>query len=139
MPTHIPVRILEIGAGTGGTTHHLMSVLPPERTEYFFTDVSPLFITRAQKKFANYPFIQYRTLDITQDPLTQGFHKHQFQIVIAANVLHATPRLREALHNVKQVLEPGGILLLLEATEKQRLGDLTVGLTEGWWSFADQE
>jgi acyl transferase domain-containing protein/NAD(P)-dependent dehydrogenase (short-subunit alcohol dehydrogenase family)/SAM-dependent methyltransferase/acyl carrier protein len=131
------LRILEIGAGTGGATSHVLPVLPSDRTRYVFTDVSPLFTNRAREKFADHAFIEYKVLDITRSPQEQGFEPHQFDIVIAANVLHATPNLRETLQHVKGLLAPGGLLVLLEATQPQRFGDLTVGLTEGWWAFLD--
>ena len=41
------LRILEVGAGTGGTTAHVVPRLPLEGVEYTFTDVGPLFVARA--------------------------------------------------------------------------------------------
>ena len=37
------VRILEVGAGTGGTTAAVLPALPADRSSYCFTDLSPLF------------------------------------------------------------------------------------------------
>ncbi len=58
-------------------------------------------------------------------------------MIIAANVLHATRDLRETLGNATSLLAPGGLLILLEGTGRQRWVDLTFGLTEGWWRFDD--
>jgi acyl transferase domain-containing protein/acyl carrier protein len=132
-----PLRILEIGAGTGGTTSSVLPALPADRTEYFFTDVSRLFLSRAEQKFATYPFVRYRLLDIESDPVGQGFAAHEFDVIIAANVLHATSDLRRTLANVRQLLAPSGLLILLEGMGPQRWVDLTFGLTEGWWKFSD--
>ena len=62
-------------------------------TEYVFTDVSPRFTAHAQQKFAQYPFVQFRTLDIERDPLEQGFDPHSFDLIIASDVpaCHAGP------------------------------------------------
>ena len=38
-----------------------------------------------------------------------------------------------------EVIRIGGILLMLEVTAPQRWFDLTVGITEGWWSFSDHD
>ncbi len=133
------IRILEIGAGTGGTTSYILPALPVEQTRYIFTDISPLFINQAKHKFSKFDFVEYQTLDISRDPLTQGFETHSFDLIVAANVLHATPDLRQTLENVKLLLAPQGELILYEATNKQRFSDLTVGLTEGWWLFKDRE
>ncbi|HLO89367.1 MAG TPA: SDR family NAD(P)-dependent oxidoreductase [Nostocaceae cyanobacterium] len=139
LPPGRKIRILEIGAGTGGTTSYVLSQLPAERTEYVFTDVSYLFTSKAEHKFRDYPFVQYQLLNIEQDPQTQGFASHQFDVILAANVLHATADLRQTLKHVQQLLAPEGLLVLLEAIGRQRSLDLTFGLTEGWWRFADQD
>lgn len=137
LPPYRGVRVLEIGAGTGGTTAHILPHLRPEQTEYVFTDVSALFTSKAQEKFKDYPFVNYQTLDIEQDPSTQGFEPHQYDLIIAANVLHATADLRQTLQHIQQLLEPKGMLILLEGTIRQRWLDLIFGLLEGWWRFND--
>ena len=133
------LRVLEIGAGTGGTSSYVLPEFPRERTEYTFTDVSPFFLAKARERFAEYPFVRYQTLNIEQDAETQGFAPRQFDLIIAANVLHATADLRRTLTNVKQLLAPEGLLLLLEVTRPQRWIDLSFGLTEGWWLFTDTD
>ncbi len=130
------VRILEIGAGTGGTTAAILPELPADAVEYVFTDVSPAFTARAAETFTA-PFLSFRTLDIERDPDQQGFAGERFDIVLAANVLHATRDLRQTLAHVGQLLEAHGLVMLLEGTARQRWVDLTFGLTEGWWRFTD--
>jgi len=131
-----PIRILEIGAGTGGTTAHMLPHL--QNVEYVFTDVSPLFLTKAQERFRAYPFVRYELLDIERSPADQGFQQ-PFDLVIAANVLHATVDLRQTLTHVRELLAPGGELILLEGTQPLTWLDLIFGLTEGWWKFTDHD
>ncbi len=138
-PPDRPLRILEIGAGTGSTTSYVLSKLPSRQTEYVFTDVSGLFVSKARETFAAYPFVDYRVLDVEKDPVQQGFSPHSFDLIIAANVLHATADLRQTLQQVRTLLSPGGLLLLVEATRPLRFADIIVGLTEGWWRFTDTE
>nr|MDQ2693986.1 SDR family NAD(P)-dependent oxidoreductase [Pseudomonadota bacterium] len=133
-----PLRLLEIGAGTGATTAGLLPRLPADHTEYVFTDVSPLFVARARQRLAAWPFVRYQTLDIEQPPAAQGFAGQVYDVVIAANVLHATRDLGAALEYVNSLLAPGGLLVLMESTARQRWVDLTFGLTDGWWRFADR-
>ena len=136
-PQNRGVRLLEIGAGTGGTTSYLLPHLSPNQVEYTFTDVGALFINKAQDRFAEYPFVRYRVLDIEVDPTAQGFDPHQYDIIIAANVLHATSSIEQTLQHVRKLLTPGGLLVLLEGHTPQRWVDLIFGLLEGWWRFSD--
>jgi acyl transferase domain-containing protein/acyl carrier protein/phospholipid N-methyltransferase len=137
LPTDRGLRLLEIGAGTGSTTTVLLPHLPADRTEYVFTDIGGIFLNRAKEKFKDFAFIHYQQLNIEQPPQTQGFVGQQYDLIIAANVLHATRDLGETLAHVRYLLKPGGQLLLLEDTEQQRWVDLTFGLTDGWWRFTD--
>ena len=139
LPGESRLRVMEIGAGTGGTTSYVLPELPAGRTEYLFTDVSSLFKLRAQRRFREYPFVKYQLLDIELDPQQQGVCAHQFDLILAANVLHATSDLRQTLNHVRQLLADGGLLMLVEGTAPQRWADLTFGLTEGWWKFRDAE
>jgi microcystin synthetase protein McyG len=137
IPKNRRIRLLEIGAGTGGTTSYILPHLDRNQVEYTFTDIGLLFTTRAQEKFRDYPFVQYQVLDIEADPVIQGFDSHHYNVVIAANVLHATTSLKEALLHVRQLLAPGGILVLYETTTSSKWIDLIFGLLEGWWKFQD--
>lgn len=134
-----PLKILEIGGGTGSVTSCLLPELVSRRTEFVFTDVSGLFLAKAREKFAAYPFVEYQLLDIEKNPVEQGFSAHSFDLVIAANVLHATADLRKTLQHVQQLLSSEGVLVLLECTRPLRFADVIVGLTDGWWRFTDDE
>ena len=46
------VKVLEVGAGTGGTTGAVLAGLDARRTDYWFTDVSPTLVAQARGKFA---------------------------------------------------------------------------------------
>lgn len=133
------LRVLEIGAGTGGSTRSVLPRLPEDRTEYVFTDLSQSFLKQAGERFAADLPIHYALLDIEVDPLAQGFAGGQFDLVIAANVVHATADLERSLRHARDLLAPGGVLLLLEGTARRGWIDLTFGLTEGWWRFTDTD
>lgn len=131
------IRILEIGAGTGGSTAFLLPHLPPDRAIYVYTDISDCFLKHGRQKFADYRFVRYQPLDIEQSPDDQDFEPFSYDIVIAANVFHATRDIEKTLHNVYRLTAPGGMLVLLEITSPRRFLDLVFGLTEGWWRFCD--
>lgn len=137
LPPSRGVRLLEIGAGTGGTTSHILPHLNPEQTEYIFTDIGTSFTSKAQERFPDYPFIHYQNLDIEKNPELQGFEPHQYDVIVAANVIHATSSLRKTLQHVRQLLKSGGMFVLLEITTPRRWVTLSFGMLEGWWKFSD--
>lgn len=128
LPASVRLRIVEIGGGTGLATRELLPVLPDQRTEYCFTDVGRLFLHQAQQKFKDYPFMQYRLLDIDHSPLEQGFTNHSFDVAIAFNVLHVARNLDTTLEYTRTLLAPDGILLLWEITQPTVDFDMTFGL-----------
>jgi len=133
------VRVLEVGAGTGGTTSAVIRALPSNQTEYWFTDVSELFLRRARHSFAEFPFVRFGHFDLDREPGEQGMPVGYFDVLVAANVLHASRNLPNALDRVRRLLAPGGILLLIETTVHQTCFDMSLGLIEGWQHFEDFE
>lgn len=130
-----PVKVLEIGAGTGGTTKDLLKQLSTMRVEYTFSDISASLVAAARRKFAKYDFVRYETLDIENSPppLLHG----QYDIVLSTNCVHATRDLIESCSNIRTLLRPDGILCLVELTRDIFWLDLVFGLLEGWWRFED--
>src|SRR6185437_3167952 len=138
LPPGRRLRVLEVGAGTGGTTASLLPRLPREQTDYVYTDVSAGFFNAAEERFGTaYPFVSYRVLDIEREPGEQGFAAGGYDLVVASNVLHATSDVTASARRCRSLLAPGGSLALLEVMEPRGWHDLTFGLLEGWWRFAD--
>jgi SAM-dependent methyltransferase/acyl carrier protein len=137
LPHGRQLRIVEIGAGTGGSTSALLPLLPPTRTLYCFTDRSTFFLDRARQKYQAYPFLRFELLDIEKNTTEQGFGEHEFDVVVASNVLHATRNLGQTIENVSKLLGPGGLLLLCEVTRPRTWIEFTYGLIEGWSIFDD--
>ena len=132
-------NILEIGAGTASTTTTLLPAITsasgvPRFNQYVFTDISPAFLASAQQQFATQEGMQYQVLNIEKDPFEQGFESEQFDLVIAAAVLHATADLTTVLTHVRKLLKPGGKLLIMEPTVPQHiLTAFAWGMLPGWW------
>ncbi|MDB9401366.1 type I polyketide synthase [Microcystis aeruginosa CS-567/02-A1] len=133
-----PIRILEIGAGTGGTTHQVLKACASHQISYTFSDISPFFLETAKDTFAQFSCIDYKVLDIEKDPELQSFLPSSYDLIIAANVLHSTRDLQgETLPHIRGLLRPGGHLLLLELTHQSRWIDLIFGVAQGWWRFSE--
>lgn len=87
------MKILEIGAGTGGLTAKILEQLKSDFGErlylkYTFTDISSGFFVQAKDRFKEYEGMEYKVLDISKDPLEQGFNGGEYDLIIASNVCY---------------------------------------------------
>ncbi|KAF3058598.1 Polyketide synthase-nonribosomal peptide synthetase [Daldinia childiae] len=132
------MRILELGAGTGGATRVAMKALTGPNSikryrEYVFTDISPGFLAAAQTSMAEFHDINYSVLDIEADPAAQGYLP-VYDVVLASQTLHATTSISETLKNCRKLLKPGGKLLLVETTTTDSvIIGLLLGTLTGYW------
>jgi acyl transferase domain-containing protein/SAM-dependent methyltransferase len=133
-----PIRVLEVGGGSGGTTMSLLPAFDPACTDYWFTDVSGSFFGRAERQLADFPFVHCHRLDVDRDPAEQGIPTGQFDLVVAANALHAAKDLGKAIDYVRSLLAPGGLLLLYEVTTHLDWFEISVALIEGWQHHEDR-
>ncbi|KAL8805875.1 MAG: hypothetical protein Q9182_001656 [Xanthomendoza sp. 2 TL-2023] len=136
------MAILEIGAGTGGTTVSVLEALSRPRAEdgfmfksYDFTDISSGFFDKAQSLLERWKgSVNYKRLDIEKRPSIQGFAPGSYDMVIASNVLHATRDIENTIGNVRELLKPGGKFVLLEITKLQAHLNVSFGGLPGWWA-----
>ena len=90
------LKVLEIGAGTGGATELILQTLmrqsaesggSPRFEEYTYTDISPSFFEKARSKFQRaFGRMTFATLNIEEDPLEQGFKEAGYDLIIASHV-----------------------------------------------------
>ncbi|MCP5003643.1 MAG: SDR family NAD(P)-dependent oxidoreductase, partial [Planctomycetes bacterium] len=139
----VQLRILEIGAGTGGTTAGLLKrlmTIQDHIQEYCYTDISKAFLMHAETNYAaECPYLTTQIFNIESPIAGQAIQAGQYDVVIAANVLHATKDIRRTLRNSKAALRKGGILLLNELSNKSLFTHLTFGLLDGWWLYEDSD
>ena len=132
------LRVLEIGAGTGGASLPLIRALRRNEESsierYDFTDVSSGFFEDARSKLAEWKdCLNFKTLDIGRDPTEQGFSEGDYDIVLASNVLHATKSVDGAIANVRRLLKSGGRLILIEVTRLTSFMNVIFGVLPGWY------
>ena len=139
----VQIRMLEIGAGTGGTSAVILQKLLPYQQhiqEYCYTDISRAFLLHAEREYGpQNPYLTYKIFDVEAPIAGQGICAGGYDIAIATNVLHATPNISQTLRNAKAVLKKNGIILLNEISNNMLFTHLTFGLLEGWWLYEDPE
>jgi acyl transferase domain-containing protein/NAD(P)-dependent dehydrogenase (short-subunit alcohol dehydrogenase family)/acyl carrier protein/ubiquinone/menaquinone biosynthesis C-methylase UbiE len=138
------IRIIEIGAGTGGTSAAVFRKIKPYRNqiaEYCYTDISKAFLLHAEAEYRRENhFLNCRIFNAADPTAAEAeIMAGEYDLAIAANVLHATANIRQTLRNVKATLKRNGLLLLNEISENLLFTHLTFGLLEGWWLYEDAE
>ncbi len=139
LPEGRGLRILEVGAGTGGLAAHLLPVLDRGIHSYTFTDVSASFFPAALGKLAAFPEVECKILDLEKPALEQGYEAGAYDIVVGTNVLHAVADVRASLRSIHELLAPGGSLIFMDVASPQLWTESVFGLTSGWWHLTDRD
>lgn len=135
------LRLLEIGAGTGGTTQWLAPLLgdfqsrASARVVYTFTDLAHALVSKAARNFQRFPFMKFQMYDM--ETAAPDVLAGTQDVVLAVNAVHATSDIVQSLRNLRGFLRPGGIALVLEIQERVCWADFIFGFFEGWWRFND--
>lgn len=85
------LKFIEIGAGIETTTRALLRTLAvtthiPFFKQFTFPDISPAFLEKARENLSEQKRLDFLTLDIEEDPCTQGFCEGQYNVLIASSV-----------------------------------------------------
>lgn len=103
------IRILEIGAGTGGTSAAVFQKLKAWQThikEYCYTDLSKAFLMHAENKYGpDNPYLTYKRFNVEKPASEQHIDAGSYDVVIAANVLHATKKYPADIAKCKSSFE----------------------------------
>ncbi|ADI05329.1 Beta-ketoacyl synthase [Streptomyces bingchenggensis BCW-1] len=135
-----PLRVLEVGGGSGELTWRVLESWPVHPQDlYTFTDISGLAVSRARERVAErgQRQVQCARLDLGKDLGAQGFPAGGFDIVLAYNALHVVSDLPATLRRLRGLLAAGGWLGAVEVTQVALWTHFMWGLAPGWWDFAD--
>lgn len=139
LPEGRGLRILEIGAGTGGLASQVLPLIERGLHTYVFSDVSAAFFPAARQKLAAYPEVEFQTFDLEKTGSEQEFDLGSFDIILGTNVIHAVSDVKVALSHIHELLVPGGSLLFVDVATPHLWLNAVFGLTSGWWRFTDLE
>ncbi len=139
LPEGRGLRILEIGAGTGGLASQVLPLLERGLHSYIFSDVSGSFFPAARQKLAAFPEVDFKAFDLERSGIEQELEAGSFDIILGTNVVHAVSDVAATLGHINELLAPGGSLLFVEVATPHLWLNAVFGLTGGWWRFTDKE
>lgn len=113
-----PLRILEIGGGTGATTEKVLHTLKDTEVDYLFTDVATFFIAGAKSRFSEFPGIRFGIFDVDEESRPQGLAPNSFDVVLGAGVLENARNIPASMKRLRELICPGGYLIITEPTEE---------------------
>jgi len=116
-----PLRVVELGAGAGGSTAAALRGLGAAEVDYLCTDVSRFFTLAAEERFGRHRGLRYGLLDVDRDLVEQGLARGGTDVVIAANVLHCARHVGRSLRWIRELLAPGGLLVVTESVREHYL------------------
>ncbi|GAA2068995.1 non-ribosomal peptide synthetase [Streptomyces albiaxialis] len=115
-PDARPLRVLELGAGTGAATSAVVPLLDGFDVDYLFTDVTPFFLPQARAEFEGHAGMRYAVVDVDGDPRAQGLAPNSADVVLCAGMLNSARDTGRAVRTAVGLLAPGGLLVVTEPT-----------------------
>ncbi|GAB7529034.1 hypothetical protein PS3A_14430 [Pseudomonas sp. 3A(2025)] len=118
-PAGTPLRVLEVGAGTGSTTQAVLPALADSAVDYLCTDVSRYFSEQAAGRLKDWPWVRHGVFDIDRPALAQGYPAQAWDLIVAGGVLNAARDTERSLATLLALLKPGGWLVFSEPTQEE--------------------
>jgi ubiquinone/menaquinone biosynthesis C-methylase UbiE len=120
-----PLRILDVGCGTGRTLAQIAAALPGHR--YFGVDLSPYYVEAAREKLTHVPEV---TL-VAENAEALPYRDDYFDAVTSVYLFHELPRRarRRVMAEAARVLRPGGLLVVEDSAQLAEARDLAFFLS----------
>lgn len=133
-----PLRIIEIGGGSGAFASAILPVLPSDRVDYLLTDPDERALSRAETRLAAYPFVRFSIFNGGRDAGLDGMDRVPFDIVLATHALGRASEPSSMVAQIRSLVKPGGLALLIETVPGGFL-DLVSALREVHQTDSDLE
>ncbi|CAG9990181.1 unnamed protein product [Clonostachys byssicola] len=133
--------VLQVGAKANTYTEVVLEALGAGSDDgdaarfarYTFAPSSPELLQSVKERFeAHEGVMDFKELDIDEDPTAQSFEQGSYDLIIACEALFKAKSVSETLRNLRKLLKPGGRVLLVEPTQDELAFTFAFGLLPGW-------
>lgn len=111
-------RVLEVGAGTGNLTQYLRG-----RDRVVATDIDPQYVELLGRRFEHHSNVDVAVFDLGAE-VPAHVAQQRFDTIICLNVLEHVADDRGALARLRELLDPGGRLVLLVPAHRSLYGTI---------------
>jgi hypothetical protein len=128
------INVLEVGASTSNNTQTIFDALREQKSVSYTLADSSLSVLEQIKAGITKDFLKLKSLDINRDPIEQGFSPNTYDILLVNSVLHTANSLSGTLANLRKLLVPGGVLVMVGLSDISPAYSLILGMNENMWS-----
>jgi amino acid adenylation domain-containing protein/thioester reductase-like protein len=126
------LEVLGVGDEIVATAEHVLPALKRAGCRFLATATAQQALERARADLAPHgDAVDVRLLDLEVRPDFQGYERHRHDLVLAAGRLCSRGDPGRALEHARELLRPGGRLVVLEPTRATGSADVRAGLASG--------
>jgi ubiquinone/menaquinone biosynthesis C-methylase UbiE len=115
-----PLRVLDVGCGTGGTLRQIVSAYPELR--YYGLDLSPYYVQVARQRLSDVVHASF----VADNAESMPFRDEFFDVVTSVFLCHELPKnaRRNVLSEIRRVLRPGGLVVIEDSLQHSDAGEV---------------
>lgn len=125
-PEERPMRILEVGGGSGGLSSWVLPMLPAEGADYLFTDPSEAAVGRAERRLSAHRFVRFATLEGNLTLEEQGLPSNYFDLVLVSDLNAYGKTAATLLNNLNAGMAPEAVIVVTDP-RAGAFSDLVIG------------
>lgn len=134
LPAGRSLRILDVGTGFGGPFQDILSSMPSEQLKYTCLDKNDDVLQRLKAANADSQHLSFVEADIETE-LPESLSPGGYDVVLVSHVLHELDDLGTALDNCRNLLAPGGLIIVVERNPDPLI-DVFLGADPNWWKHS---
>jgi NADPH:quinone reductase-like Zn-dependent oxidoreductase/NAD(P)-dependent dehydrogenase (short-subunit alcohol dehydrogenase family)/SAM-dependent methyltransferase len=133
------LKVLEYGNLVGQPCRPVLEALEGSCTAYDFASSPSAFLLDETPGTSHTDIpVNFKKLDI-EDSTSQGHNEGSYDLIITMNTLHVAKSIQKSLKNLRHLLKPGGVLLIVDIVNPKLYINMLFGTIPGWWQAEEED